>query len=812
MTKHVIQNTVTNPVTAQKIVSRDRLDNLLINNINKNLIFIYSPPGYGKTCAVRNYIKNQSWKHTWLNATCEFGHIYTFFKYLIISLQSINCKFGVNTIQLIDSRRERFQLNGDKIKPVVSEIIKTFVTEFREVFKEDIIVVIDDLHNIDDSRWVNEAFNSLFDNMPSNLHMILVTRQIPNFNFLPLIEKQKMLKIGMEDLIFRFDEITELLKDVYSIDYSEDGIKLLENNMGGWITGIHLILQSFGKDFSSMKVDLQRIPENIFNLLAGEIFKRLNFETQEFLLLSSRLDSFNEEVCNNALCIKNCGKIINELLSKNIFIQPVPSVNGKENVSTYNYQVLFKTYLDSRFNETFSQEKTNQILRKAAEYYLQKKDLISAINCTIKAKDYKKAIPLIVENFDSLFNKAEFEFLWDWLSELENETEIDNPNIVYYLGALYKYYFGDLQRSLEYMERAIGQFSKSNDENGLVKCHLAKARILLNFGRTQEALSELSGLLNKQTSNENRIHLLYLIAFSHFRNSEYDKTAKYLNESLALSKNSKNMLKQPDTFNLLGHIELIKGDYKQSADYYEKALDGNPNLFNRFETLCNLVLLDSQSGNYDKAGGFLSKIEEMINNFPTPIFKIPYLLSKQGYLFESRKYEENSNVLHEINNIARVMNHKQYIYLSYRLLTDTYYYMKNPDKAKVYFEQASKFLENDNELEKIELSVIKALVWGNETAGSSVEKILLDAYEYYSRNEYTYSKAQVAYRLANYYMKNSDDQKAIKYLEESLNTAAKNGYVSFYVREYQFSKDLLCFAVSNNIKKDFVNTITNYSK
>jgi hypothetical protein len=88
---------------------------------------------------------------------------------------------------------------------------------------------------LNESRWVDEAFNALFDNMPENMHMILITRQIPNFNFLPLIEKQKMLKIGMEDLVFRFDEITELLKDVYSIDYSEDGIKLLDN-MGGWIT------------------------------------------------------------------------------------------------------------------------------------------------------------------------------------------------------------------------------------------------------------------------------------------------------------------------------------------------------------------------------------------------------------------------------------------------------------------------------------------------------------------------------------------------------------------------------------------------
>jgi ATP/maltotriose-dependent transcriptional regulator MalT len=516
------------------------------------------------------------------------------------------------------------------------------------------------------------------------------------------------------------------------------------------------------------------------------------------------------EVCNKALCIKNCGKIIDELLSKNIFIQPVPSVNGKDNVNSYNYQVLFKTYLDSRFNETFSQEKTNEILKKAAEHYMEKDDLISAINCTIRAKDYKKAIPRIIENFDKLYNKAEFEFLWDWLSELENEIEIEDPNIVYYLGTIYKFYFGDLQRSLEYMEKAIAMFEKTDNEDGHIKCLFAKARILLNFGRTQEVLNELSGLLNKKTSNENRIHLLYLLAFSHFRNSEYDKTAKLLNESLALSKSSKSKVKEPEVFNLLGHIELIKGDYKQSAQNYETALDANPNLFSRFETLCNLVLLNSQGGNLNKAEEYLGKTEEMVNNFPTPIFKVPYLLSKQGYLFESRKYGENLNILNEINSIARMMNHNQYIYLSYRLLTDTYYYMNNPAKAKECFELASKFMEKDNELESIELSVIKALVWDMDSQESSTENVFLKAYEYYSQNEYTYSKAQTAYRLAKFYLKNGQNQKAVKYLEESLSLASKNGYVSFYIREYTYSRELFEFAVKNKLFTDFVNSIPKY--
>jgi hypothetical protein len=159
---------------------------------------------------------------------------------------------------------------------------------------------------------------------------------------------------------------------------------------------------------------------------------------------SSRLDSFDEGVCKEALCIKNVGKIISELLSKNIFIRQVPSTNGTGSAASYNYQVLFKTYLDSRFNETFSQEKTNEILRKSAQYYLNNKDLISAINCSIKAK-IKSHTALIGT---ILYNKAGIR--WGLARSLDR-VRLDQ---ILYISSNHKL-FGDQQRSLNIWKKRL---------------------------------------------------------------------------------------------------------------------------------------------------------------------------------------------------------------------------------------------------------------------------------------------------------------------------------------------------------------------
>lgn len=792
------------------IIRRERLLGLLRNNIDKNLILVYSPPGYGKTALIKNFVDDQDWRYAWLNASEGAAHIYSFFRNLILALKELNSSFGNNTLQIIESRREKNQLTKN-IKLIAGELVKTFTTEFKAQFKEDIILVIDEMENIEDTKWALEIFNELIKNIPSNMHLVLVTRQLPDFDFIKLIQKDELLKIGMEDLIFRFDEIIDLTKNIYSLEYSEKEIKILETNLGGWITGIQLILQSFGKDLSNLKIDYQLIPENIFNILINQTFENLDDNFKEFMLKSSIMDHFDAKVCNSVFSIENSGEIINSLISKNLITKNEPVFTGNGSSTEYNYPVLMKKFLNSRLYEKRTEDSINAILTTTAKYYLDKNRNASAINYLMKAQDYSAAVPLIVENFMSLFNEGKFEILWNWMKILESETEIKNPHIAFYLGAIYKFYIGDLERALSYLEKAIEMLPKDKDPNAFVKFYILKVGVELNLGKIKQVIQELEGLLHIQTTDDNKAQILYYLAYAYYQNAEYDKTEKLLNNSLELSGNGVRIGKQSDIYNLFGHIELIKGNFIKSMANYERVLEGSPNVFNKFETLCNLVLMSSQNGKYPKAKEFLARIDEMIVNFPSPVFKIPHLLAKQAYMFESCSYDENIKVLNEINRIAVSMNHKIYIYLSSRLLSDTYYYMRNEAKAAEYYKIAEENLEPGNELEQVEMKTTKAILF-KESMNGTYEKTLLEADEYYKSNDYLYSEAQTSYRLAEYYSAQGNFENAKKYLEKSLSIASANGYESYFVRSYKFSPDLLNFANELKLYPEFVRNIINLSE
>ncbi len=812
MTATYIQSMIHPPIMPQRIVSRNRLLELLQNNIDKNLILVYSPAGYGKTTLIQNFISKQNLNFGWLNVTGEIDHMFTFFKYLVYSLARINKKFGKNTLEIIESWNQRY-LATNNPQNAINDITSTFIKEFGEVFNDDIILVLDDLQYIEDSKWFKESFNTLFDVLPRNLHLVLITRQLPNFNMLPLMEKGNMLKIGMEDLIFRFDEIIELLKEIYSIGYTEDSVRLLENNLGGWITGIHLILKSYGKDFNSLNIDYQKIPENIFNILAGEIFEQLNGETQNLLVLSSLLQRFNPDICKQALDIKNSEEIIKSILDKNLFVQTIPVLYDESNgySESYNYQILFKIFLNQKANELYTDENLKNIYKRVYKYYCDRGDIISAIDNIVKTKDYTIVIPAIIEHFDFLFEEGKFEFLWKWVKQVDNEIDVHNPYIIYYLGLLYKYFIGDLGKSLDFLNNAVRLFEKHNDQNALANCHVMKASVLMNLGRTNDVIPELTQLLDKQTTPDIRSNLLFYLALAYYQTSEFEKSVELLNEALGLAGKCHKSDKQTDIYNLLGNISLIKGNFKTSVPYYEKALGNNPDLSNKIETLCNLVLLSSQSGDLEKAKEFMSQLELLFKKFPTPIFQLPYLLTKQGYYYESGKYEENIKLLEELNSIAKYTNHKPYLFLSYRLLIDSYYYQNKTEKAYEYLHLSEQFVDTNNELDNIELETLNVTING-KFKENSTEKVLLKAYEYYKINDYTYSMVQIGYKLANWYIIKNNKEQAKKFLEESLSLAEKNNYISYFIREYRLCSSILQFCLDNNLQIEFINSIIKSSE
>lgn len=793
------------------LVSRARVNDLLYRYWDKNLILVYSPAGYGKTAAISDYLNSHNIKTAWLTLSEEVHHIYTFFSYAIQALKAFDEDFGDNTLQLIKSRREKANASKN-FKTPTAELVSTFVNEFRKYFNKRIILIIDDFQNLNETPWMKAVFNSLIRQFPENLHLIIISRQVPDFDFIPLIKKGKMARIGMEELIFKADEIKNLLSCEYNVSETKKGMELLAKNMGGWITGIHLILQTFGGDYEKFNIEEQKIPENIFNYLAEEVYKKLDTRSQQFLLYTSVLENFDRDICSFFKDIDDSDSVFNELIKKNILIQ----ANGNNGSgSTYSYHKFFKTFMASKLRNHFPKVKSSEYKNIIIDYYFSRKDIVSGISFLFRIKDYSTAIPLVLENFNKLLREGKFEILWKWFTYIDKDTINSNPYLLCYYGLLNKYFAGELETALEYIQKSIELLKKNNEKESdlMLRCFTNKANLLIGLGRIQEVISEITDIINEQSENEHKAVLQYYLALAYYQNAQYEISNNLLRQSLdtsikkGLTENEKNI------YILLGHINLIKGEYKKSTHYYEKIDKLSPNILDKFETLCNLVLLYSQSANYRKAKHNLDKLEETIENYPSPIFGIPYMLAKQAYYYEKGEYESCRKILDEIHDKALTLNHINYLYLSTRLLSDTYYQMNDIENSQKYLQEATHYLNRKNELEMVEIASVKALLQkskideNSEKTDPNVEAALLFARDFYISQHLIYSQVQMDYHLADYYHNIGNSRYSMKFLKECLTISREKEYISHLYRSLKSSERLFKFALSNKIEEEFINRL-----
>ena len=798
--EHIIITRVIPPKIQDNIVKRQDLNNLLSQNKDKQLITVCSPAGYGKTTLILDFLSEGKIKYGWLHIQNDINNLYTFFSYLIHSLKRENPEFGKTTLDIIESSRKRFQLPKQSTQ-VINLLTSTFINEFLKHFSDDITIVLDELERIDNPEWLSEVLNKIISNLPPNLHLIITTKELPDINIATLSAKRKICKIQTSDLTLKREEIKLLLNYYFGTDFSDEVVKSLAKSIGGWITGVHLLLQAHGENFSKYRSEGNALPDEIFSYFAEDIYQELDKDIKDFLLNTTLLEDFTQKDCDNLLAIKKSKIILNEILKKNVFI--VPTISPGDEVR-YNYQILFRKFLITKLKEEKSREEILALYNKIHQFYLFNKDIDKCIRYSILAENYKQAVKLITDNFDKKFEDGKFDIIWGWFEPINDSIYEKYPVLLYYKGLMTKYYLGDMEGSAIILSKVIKGLTAAKDEELMVKSRISLIRIYLSTGEIQKAMSETKKLLKKPNSKKNEERLSYLLAYGYYVSSEYDKSLKLLDKVLSRDDSELDPDIENDIHNLLGHINLIKGEFIRSIEHYEKILLSDFNLIDKFETLCNLVLLNAQSGNFDKAEKQLKQAKEIAELSPIPIFQIAYFLAEQGYYFEIGDYDQSIKILSEMNNLAKKLNHKYYIYLSYRLIGDSYFYSKKYNNADEYYDLAFKFMNTESDLETTEYSHMKALLVKETDFREDIEDVLLSVLDYYNKNGFVYNEVQAAFHLADFYLKKGNNALTKKYIEKVVSFAFEKEYYSFLKREIRYSADIFDFCYTNNIERKLI--------
>jgi LuxR family transcriptional regulator, maltose regulon positive regulatory protein len=479
----ILNNKISPDLKQPKIISRPSLVKSLIANSDKSLICLSAGAGYGKTTLVNEFLSSAKSNFSWYKIDESDNNLILFFSYLIHSIKYRNKSFGHSSLEILNSLKSRINYKSD-IQSIITTLSGTFLNELSNKVLKNFYIVLDDFHLLPKDEWLTITMLYLLENLPRNLHFVITTREKLPFDLATLKAKRKYFEIKTTDLKFKEEEIRLLSDDIYNIELSGEEIKIICDKFDGWVTGLHLFLQSKGM-INLGNLDF-KLSKNLYDFFAEDIFKSKNERIQSFLINTCMLEDFTPSTCNYLMHISNSEAILEELFNGNVFIKRQETLKDNNKVFSYSYQDLFKEFLLSKFSESKTGEEKKQHYKKIAEYYVYTDRGVKAVRFFLMAGEFKKSIDLILENISSVLKMGDLSLVNYWFDRIPGEMKSKNPYILYYLGCISKGYYGNLEEALTYFRSTLN-YLKPADKHFFIKTNTHIAEILVILGKVNEA-------------------------------------------------------------------------------------------------------------------------------------------------------------------------------------------------------------------------------------------------------------------------------------------------------------------------------------
>jgi ATP/maltotriose-dependent transcriptional regulator MalT/DNA-binding SARP family transcriptional activator len=799
----IIQTKIIPEKNTAGILPRPHLIELLKANSAKPLIVICAGAGYGKTTLAKDFIARENLKIAWYKIDESDNNLLIFLSYLITSVSNSLGLQGERSRSILESVKERGSVSGNT-EAVITTVGGTFINELTQAVKGELYIVLDDFHLLPAEDWVKQVMSYLTNYLPSNVHIIITSRESMPFDTGKLKAKRKYFEIN-DELRFSTEEIRELASREYGIIIKDNDIELIKK-FDGWITGLHLFLQADrGKTLPRLESNI--LFESLYNYFAEDIFNSEKENVQSFLLKTCILEDFTANECDYLLGINNSEAILTELYTRNVFIQRSEILAHGKNDFLYNYQHLFTDFLRTKFHRQFKEDARNDIYKRTAEFYLTGGDSSSAIEYFLLAGEYENALSLINKYLDEHADNINFSTVENWLNSFPEPVKESNPNILFYKACHLRNLHGKMEDALNLFEKALELFTASGDEKGIIRTKIFIAELMIGSGKTDDAISYIESILQNSTDSTAQAKFLYLLGVSYNSILEHNKAIDVLQKALQIA-NMENLKEvKYSTLNDLGNIHLIQGDYAKALFYYENVVSHITNVYNKFQTITNLVQVHAYAGSFESAFHFLNEAESFVNSYSSQYFKVNYLLCSAYLHYMLCDYEKAIKIWEEFIELAIAINYNYYIFIGNLNIGICRYYLRNFDSAEKYFTLAETLSSQFDEGEAIYLTYWQSLLAKETRSSKGIEKTLLNTVKYYRQKKLEYECVHALFHTADNYYMSGNLVKAKEFLAEALALGKEKNFLTVFQKEILFKRSLFDFAVENKIETDFISNI-----
>jgi LuxR family transcriptional regulator, maltose regulon positive regulatory protein len=435
------------------LYERAPVNRLLDNMWEYPLVVVEAPMGYGKTTAVREYLRKSKAEVLWQTLLDESATVFwNGFSRLLRKMdrQAAGALAGMgvpgNSVFL------------DEAVSIVSGID----------FPANTVIVLDDYHVLS-SEVVDRFIELLVRSEIANLHIVIVSRSVFGENMTELVLKGYCQVLDKSCFELSRDEIVEYCR-LCGIKPTREDTDFLVSYTEGWISAVYLCILGY---LLEGRIEHQA---SLNELIERVVYRRCSAQSQEFLLNICVFDGFTLEQAEYMWREGNAAELLQQLAAQNAFIR------HDHATGTYFMHNILTGYLRRLFDRQ-PPEKQQAVWKAAAKWHEGAGDFIRSMEYSYKAADFDGLLAAFEADKGNSITNEHKQRLIRYFSDCPAELKSDHPwaCLIY---AINLFAFNEMEMFAQQCEEIGGTIENSPGLDELTRVKLAgELELLTGFAK-----------------------------------------------------------------------------------------------------------------------------------------------------------------------------------------------------------------------------------------------------------------------------------------------------------------------------------------
>ena len=543
-------------------INRPSLIHSLNQGFKQKLCLVTAPAGFGKTTLLsqwREQLLHEDARVAWLTLDEADGDLNNLLSYMVFSLLSSGLELG------------RLPMLAEQGLSDTSprSCLGILLNHIREDAGSTVLI-LDDYHRLDSPK-ADQLFDELLANAPDNFHLIINSREKPDFDIGRLRSQGQLLELGPELLRFNAEE----LKEVMGPGLDEAQLSSLLDKSEGWPVTIQLLRQLIesGGERQQLLTDYSGRTAHLAEYLSEQILNKCEPDVRDFLLKTSILERVSNSLGKAVSGVDDGFERLERTSSIATLFVPLDGNRG-----WLRYHHLFADYLKAQLQLRYP-EQVQSLHLEASRWFKQDNNLIEAVRHACLAENYDEAAGLIEQAGGwELILYGGIGFLRRLLQYIP-EQELRNHPRLQVARAYLCQKEGGIIAARSYLEQAAAN-SKLSELTFLEK-RQAFDRDLSIVGVLQSNYEDELGNSAKYLQSADRAQhkddsifngVLYCsLSLYMMAEARFDQGIDYVQQAVRFMRQADSVLGTNYCYLHLGVLSFYKGNVRQAEAYFREA-------------------------------------------------------------------------------------------------------------------------------------------------------------------------------------------------------------------------------------------------